>query len=233
MRLPLLFLHIAGGVLGILAGFVAMFLRKGTRRHALAGDLFVVSMIAMSVCGFVLAFMKHEISNEFGGALTFYMVFTAWLTARRREIATSYLDWGALALVLAVGSGQITYGIEALLSPTGLKEGYPPPLFFIFGSLALLAAVGDVRLLVRGGIAGTQRLFRHLWRMGFGLFIATASLFLGQQQVFPAPIRKMSILAPPVILSIALLLFWMIRISLTKFQRFKAAQTWQPQTSKP
>ena len=46
------------------------------------------------------------------------------------------------------------------------------------GSVAVLAAAGDVRMLVRGGVFGAQRVARHLWRMCFGLFIATGS-FLG------------------------------------------------------
>jgi len=33
MRLPLLFLHIAGGIVGLLAGAVAMVYRKGSRGH--------------------------------------------------------------------------------------------------------------------------------------------------------------------------------------------------------
>ena len=51
-------------------------------------------------------------------------------------------------------------------------------------SIPLLAAIGDLRMLLRGGISGTSRITRHLWRMCYGLFIATGSFFLGQQQVF-------------------------------------------------
>jgi hypothetical protein len=36
----------------------------------------------------------------------------------------------------------------------------------------LLAAAGDLRMLLRGGLFGAQRIARHLWRMCFGLFIA-------------------------------------------------------------
>jgi hypothetical protein len=37
----------------------------------------------------------HEITNEqcFGGVLTFYLVATAWATARRRDAKTGILDW--------------------------------------------------------------------------------------------------------------------------------------------
>jgi len=32
----------------------------------------------------------------------------------------------------------------------------------------LLAAAGDIRMLVRGGVFGAKRIVRHLWRMCFG-----------------------------------------------------------------
>jgi hypothetical protein len=37
MRSPILVLHIIAGTLGMLSGFVAVFLRKGSRQHGLAG----------------------------------------------------------------------------------------------------------------------------------------------------------------------------------------------------
>ena len=71
-------------------------------------------------------------------------------------------------------------------------------------------------MLTRGGISGRPRLIRHLWRMCFGLFIATGSFFLGQQQVFPEPIRKQYLLAPLAILPLPLMIFWLVRVSLAK-----------------
>ena len=91
-------------------------------------------------------------------------------------------DWG---FALTVGAILVTFGLEPAHSQTGLKYGAPAGLYVIFGSLALLAAAGGVRMLLRGGVFGTQRLVRHLWRMCFALFFATGSFFLGEQQVFP------------------------------------------------
>jgi uncharacterized membrane protein len=52
MRFPhLVWLHISGGIVGIPAGTAAMTFRKGSRRHALAGDVFVIAMLAMSGTG--------------------------------------------------------------------------------------------------------------------------------------------------------------------------------------
>ena len=38
---PLLLFHIVTGTLGMLSGFVAIFFRKGSRRHGVAGKVFV------------------------------------------------------------------------------------------------------------------------------------------------------------------------------------------------
>jgi len=95
---------------------------------------------------------------------------------------------------LAVGACQLTFGFEAAMSQTGLKYEYPPWPYFFMGSVAVLAIVGDIRMFVRGGISGTHRIARHLWRMCFALFIAASSIFLARQQIFPALLRKAGVL---------------------------------------
>ena len=115
-------------------------------------------MMSLSATGVYLAALKHQPGNILGGTLTFYLVTTAWLTARRKDAGTGIFDWGALLIVLAVTATEMTLGLEAAISPTGLKYDYPPGPYFFLGSIALLATVGDIRMLVRGGIAGTQRL---------------------------------------------------------------------------
>ncbi len=71
---PLLVLHIAGGTAGILSGFLAISLRKGSRWHGIAGNVFFVSMLCMSSVGAYMAFRKSELSNVTGGVITFYML---------------------------------------------------------------------------------------------------------------------------------------------------------------
>jgi hypothetical protein len=67
-------------------------------------------MLSMSAAGAYMAFMKSQMGNVFGGALTFYLVATAWITARRREGKTGIFDLGALLLALAVGTTIVVYG---------------------------------------------------------------------------------------------------------------------------
>jgi hypothetical protein len=138
-----------------------------------------------SASGVLLAIMKSQPGNILGGTLTFYLVATAWMVARRCDGKTRILDWGALLMALALGTVEMICGVEAATSPTGLKYGYSPGPYLFLGSVAVIAAAGDIRMLVRGGISGTPRIARHLWRMCFALFIASSSIFLARQHLFP------------------------------------------------
>ena len=75
-------------------------------------------------------------------------------------------------------------------------------------------------MLARGGISGRPRVTRHLWRMCCGLFFATGSFFLGQQQVFPALLRGSIFLTVLALLPFPLMIYWLIRVRsamLTKY----------------
>ena len=80
---------------------------------------------------------------------------------------------------------------EAILERTRLlwTTGVPVGMSFFMGSVMLLAAAGDLRMLLRSGLFGAQRIARHLWRMCFGLFIAAGSFFLGPSN---RPLRMLS-----------------------------------------
>ena len=47
----LLYLHIGGGIVGLLSGAAALALRKGSRPHRMAGNVFFVSMLIMAAIG--------------------------------------------------------------------------------------------------------------------------------------------------------------------------------------
>jgi len=216
---PLLPVHIAGGIAGILSGTAALAFRKGGARHALAGKIFVASMLTMAAAAVYLAVLRHQPNNIGGGILTFYLIGTAWLTARRGDNESGRYDWIAIAIPLTIGILGWKNGIDALQSPSGAKYGVPGGMHLFMGTVCLLAAAGDVRMLLRGGVAGTKRLVRHLWRMCFGLFIATGSFFLGQQQVFPMWLRGSVFLIFLGVLPLPILIFWFFRVRLSKAYR--------------
>src|ERR1700741_1436646 len=205
-----------------------MSFRKGSPRHVLAGKVFVASMLTMAVGAVYLAITRHQPNNIGGGILTFYLIGTAWLTARGRDGGTSRVDWVAMLIPLGIGIFTWMVGIKVLLSGASSQDGVPVGMPFFMGSVCLLAAAGDVRMLVRGGVLGAKRIARHLWRMCFGLFIAAGAFFLGPSN---RPLRLLSAvgigqhLSPALfstslyliltILPLILLIFWLIRLRLT------------------
>lgn len=217
MRTPLLALHITAGIVGLLSGTAAMIFRKGSRRHGQAGDVFVVSMLTMAACGAGLAILKHQPGNVVGGVFTFYLITTAWMTGRRRDGSTGAFDWAALVIPLVGGALLWINGVQSIRNHVMVTDGAPVGMTFFMGTVMLLAAGGDLRMLIGGRVTGLKRIVRHLWRMCFGLFVATGSFFLGQQQVFPSFVRGSSVLFVPAVLPLVSMIFWLIRV------RFKNA----------
>lgn len=209
---PILLFHICAGTIGCLSGFVAVSFRKGSRGHALAGNVFVVSMLGLAASGVFLALLKLQPGNVIGGTLTFYLVATSWMTARRGDTKSTIFDWGAFLVILLLAAVVVTLAAEAAKSPTGRKYGYPAGVYLFLGSVAVLATVGDLRMLVRGGIAGRQRIARHLWRMCFAFFIAAGSIFLARGHLFPTVMRRTGVLYLLTLLPLILMFFWLIRI---------------------
>jgi len=103
------------------------------------------------------------------------------------------------------------------------------------GSVMLLAAAGDVRILVGGGVIGAKRIAPHLWRMCFGLFIAAGSFFLGPanrplrllaavglgQQLSPA-LFSTTVFLFLTVLPLILLVYWFVRVRFTNFYKGKS-----------
>jgi len=83
-------------------------------------------------------------------------------------------------------------------------------LFSIFGALAMSAGAGDLRMIRAGGLQGTARVKRHLWRMSVALFIASASFFLGPVRRIPEPLRLPALRLIP-FLVLATMAYWLWR----------------------
>jgi hypothetical protein len=221
-------LHIGSGSAGILSGYTAVFARKGGNLHRISGTVFFASMLAMGTMGLALSIWIRQFGNIAGGALATYLVLTAWLTVKRKAETVGREEIALLFVACAAAVLLLYWGVLAATSAKGTFQGYGAALYFVFGSFAALFAALDLSVILRGGVTGTARIARHLWRMCFALFFAAASFFLGQQKVMPAFMQGSPLLFIPAFAPLVLMLFWLVRV---RFPKRRARRVSTPQVS--
>ena len=209
---PLLPIHITAGALAILGGAVSLIAAKGGALHRRSGLLFVCAMILMTFSAVYLGVARAQRFNAMQGAFAFYLVSTAFMTMRRNGQRFHWFEPAAAVLAFAIAGYDAALGLEAMRRPKHSMDGVPAMMIYIFAGLALMAAVGDVRVTFARNVNHRRRIARHLWRMCFALWIASASFFLGQAKVFPEQLRIMPLLALPVVLVMAMMVYWLVRV---------------------
>jgi uncharacterized membrane protein len=219
-----LILHVFAGTVALFAGIVAMSSRKGARVHRVAGTVFFVSMLVMAVFADYLAVaMPDQIPNLFVGTFTIYLVATAWLTVRRKERSAGIPEKIALFVILClcvpfvILSFQLATGLKPSFKSAVPLEGPVRIAIYCFTFFVAMAAIGDARLVLAGGITGARRIARHLWRMCLGLTFAAGSAFTnGFPRLLPNTVHvPLLLLFVPQLSSLGVLIFWMVRVRFT------------------
>ena len=223
-------LHVGGGTIGLFSGTVAAFARKGGTLHRNAGNIFTASMLVMAAFAVYLAVViPGQIPNLLGGTFAGYLVATAWLTVWRKQDTIGIAERVAFAVVLCL---LLFFGVLSFYLVTGLplpiKSATPikgPVLIAMYTMTAVLAiaALSDVKVMLRGGISGSARIARHLWRMCTGLLMATGSAFTnGLPRLLPGHVHVGLIFFLPQLVPLGLLIFWMFRVQFTAWYRRNA-----------
>jgi uncharacterized membrane protein len=225
MNMPwLLAIHITGGIVAILSGAVALWSGKGERLHRAFGALFVIAMLIMAGTASYMAFRLDQTGNMFAGLLVFYFVGTAWITVRRKESTIGTFEYFALVLGVIMAGLSLYGGLRDLGAPAGALGPGGVPLrtsgfaSTVLGIALVIAALFDLKVIIRGGIAGAPRIARHLWRMLLAFFIASGSFFIGQMKVMPQWVLEFRpLLFALGFAPLVFLVFWLIRVRLTKW----------------
>jgi hypothetical protein len=212
--------HIVAGSLGIISGFIALYVSKGASLHRRAGMVFFFAMLTTGLFGMSMAILNGVAPavNVPAGLLTAYLVVTGLAAVRPIPAGTRWLNLAALVVALGVGFASLSFAAEAIANG-GMRDGMPSFPFFLFGIVALLGGAGDLRMLRSGPLRGTKRIARHLWRMSFALFIAALSFFIGQAKVIPEPIRILPLLALPVLAVLITMFYWLWRVRIRQSLR--------------
>ena len=210
MLLPL---HVLGGAIAIVTGLIALYALKGAQLHRKSGTIFVYAMLVMSLSGAVIAVGRHGAAmNIPAGLVTAYLVITSLLTVHRPTARSRRVERGAMAAAFVFGLASI---VSAFVSAGRGNSGFVFPLL-MFAVLALLAGLGDRRMLRAGGLQGAARLKRHLWRMCVALFIASGSFFLGPVRRIPEPLRIPALRLIPLLVLVTMM-YWLWRYRRKRF----------------
>ena len=220
MRTTIL-VHVLAGALGLVSGAVALYAAKGGTLHRKSGTVFVYTMVGMAMTGAVIAALTGVEASVVAGLLTAYLVVTALMAVRPLTAVARKVEVGAMVVGLAVGLASLTMGVEALSRGVFVQDTIPTPIFVVFGTISLLSGLGDARMIRAGGLRGTRRIARHLWRMCFALWIATASFFLGQADKFPKALQHPAVTLPPVVIVLVVMAYWLWRVRIRP--RFRGA----------
>ncbi len=186
LLMPLTLLHVCSATVGLLSGFTTIAFRKGSGLHGAAGSVFfrIYAQYVRSWC--VHGGIHQTEQRQCDGRRFNFLSGCHGMGGRqaqradcrhfRLERAPHRIGDRSCRRDLGPRSGDQQEWFERWISPF---------LYFIFGSIALLFAASDVRMVVRGGVSGAQRIARHLWRMSLALLFAMLSFYPSRAHLFP------------------------------------------------
>jgi uncharacterized membrane protein len=225
----MIWLHVTAGLVALAAGAVALGARKGQALHRASGRTFAFAMLVMTASAVLIALLlRPNTGNVIAGSLTFYLVLTGVLAVKANVADARGLLTGLMLAAFAIGIAAMALARGIATLPGGRMDGFTPAPLYFFAFVALISGSLDARMLLAGEPRGHHRLLRHLWRMGFALWIATSSFFIGQARQFPDWIRASGVLMVPVLLVTLALVYWIVRVQRRRGLSRRAAATHGP-----
>jgi uncharacterized membrane protein len=208
----LVLVHIVAGFSAVMAGVFALFVTKGGALHRTAGSVFVWSMVVMGTLGAIMAASRLHLPvqkiNIVAGLFAAYLVTTSLLTVR--PLNRRWIHVLAACIAFGVAAFAFAVAIAGLAQPK--PSWFPAVPATIFASIALAAAVGDVRMIRTGALRGSRRIARHLWRMCVAMFIAVMSFSVQQGKVLPAGLHGGTVLAILSLTVLAVMAWYLVRL---------------------
>ncbi len=194
----LITIHAVLGGLSLLAGLVALVVKKGSAPHRLAGKIFVYSLACASLLAVGVTFLPgHESPFLFAvGVFTLYLIGSGYRALSLRNPGANHVpDLVIAATMILTGGGMI-------LLPWLWSRQFNVVLA-VFGTIGILLAMRDLRVFRNPEKYSTQWLEIHLGKM-IGGYIAAVTAFLVVNQVLPGIVGWLA----PTIVGTPFIVFW-------------------------
>jgi hypothetical protein len=167
------FRHIIAGIIGLIAGLVALSTKKGSSLHIAAGRTFAINLFIAVVTTLIFLFDHERQPLIFILALgAFYLVSSGALSFRKQKPYAKAFERVLVIIPLGISLFAVFRIIQILIG--GLSAQILGPLLFaiLFGGLLL----GDIRVMRSRPMASLAWVKRHLLRMVLAYGFATMAL---------------------------------------------------------
>ena len=215
----MLFFHITAGSLVLLCGFIALFSGKGLKLHKQAGNIFFIAMIILSLSA---AYLEVKLGDfPIMGILSLYFVSTSWASIKRQAGKVGRFEYAAFLCISLLAITFYKWGWDIAYNGQVLEGTLPLVGYFILGTFAAFAATLDLTMIMRGGISGSHRIARHLWRMCL-VFLKAILSFL-DQDIFPDYILDTGLLWLTLLLPLLMMIYWLGRLAFSQWNNEREA----------
>jgi uncharacterized membrane protein len=172
----MLVVHIAGGVIALLAGLVSIFSVKGSSTHRLAGKIYFVGMTAVFIGAVFTAIGHHKDFLLMVGFFSYYLTVRGYRVLFLKKLPEGQkaksIDWMIIIISATFIFTLLAWGVWALRM--GASIGVAAVLFGSVGSIFLLL---DVKKFIRPPKEKMHWWYSHIGSMG-GSYISGVTAFV-------------------------------------------------------
>lgn len=204
----LLYIHIAGGGISLLIGFIILCLKKGDKRHIFIGNIYFYALLTASVFAIPMSYLHSNYFLFIISVFTIYMLLTGKRYLQKKSnINVTKTDWILTVLMAIFGTAFIGFGILHII-----KSNLFGVVFIVFGSISYLFVYQDKNNFIGQSTIKNYFLITHLQRF-IGSYIASATAFLVvNNKILPSVIAWLL----PTILIVPLIIKWTRKYKIKK-----------------
>lgn len=168
----LLWIHIAGGTLGLAFGFFQLVATKGNQRHQQLGKWYFTTLLVSAMSAWVLSLLRPNYFLTWVALLTAFMLVTGkWALHAQQNRKVLVFKWIMTACILLMGAMLVSFG----LFEWAMRQNTFGVVILVFGVLSFLFGFQDYVWLRTKRQGQNQKI--HLQRMT-GSYIAALTAFL-------------------------------------------------------
>jgi len=179
-----LVLHIIAGTLGLITGTINIIGKKGGKIHGIIGNIFLYSMLTVSVSAFFLSIIHPNYFLFIVGVFTLYLVSSASRYLHLKQLINlqkpKWIDWLLTYFMLAFGMAFMLFGGYHLFHKNTFGV-----VFIVFGSIGLKMVITDFRNFRGKVTVANTWMMVHIQRMIGGYIAALTAFLVVNNQMLP------------------------------------------------